>query len=540
MPNTTPTSQARQDRIHIYPKDTLEAHKAHKNLISGTQPRHASSSSIINSKAQVTTKSIGGVVSAVHSDDAMGDAFSAMVEFIPGQLYFDCRDNGVYIAPRNASVIYTDTEFSYVRFYLDFGPPNMAQIIKFWKMLHQRLEICRKEKRVLVCISSNTPDKSTNATLLMTLAVMIELNLEPERALAPIRDSQRTANLVMAPYRDAGYGNATYWIDIEDCVHAFHSGVRELKLLDVETFDTEAYEFHERVENGDLGWVIPGYFLALATPRDEPLPHLVRYHEDVKAGLMAPLRPTPPGLQPLHEVKALASHLRTKMGVEGIIRLNNKLYDRQTFLDADIKHYELYFPDGSVPPWDTIVKKFMLICDTHLPTFPPSSTGKKSDAGVGPLAVHCKAGLGRTGSLICCWMIKTFGWSAKKCISWCRLMRPGSVVGPQQNWLETVEPHLHRWRKEDMAKKSKAHAEHLTREMADAMGMNRNDGSEDIASTTMGMNVPAQPRKLEIDRASIPAGEQDEMAWSPLPQDSPRPYNLRSQEGGKRPSTDMQ
>lgn len=47
-----------------------------------------------------------------------------------------------------------------------------------------------------------------------------------------------------------------------------------------------------------------------------------------------------------------------------------------------------------------------------------------------------KAGLGRTGSLIGCYIIKHFNFTAREAIAWVRLCRPGSVIGLQQEWLE--------------------------------------------------------------------------------------------------------
>ena len=58
-----------------------------------------------------------------------------------------------------------------------------------------------------------------------------------------------------------------------------------------------------------------------------------------------------------------------------------------------------------------------------------------SERESGVLAVHCKAGLGRTGTLIGCYAMKHFKFPAAYFIGWIRIARPGSILGPQQHYL---------------------------------------------------------------------------------------------------------
>ena len=46
------------------------------------------------------------------------------------------------------------------------------------------------------------------------------------------------------------------------------------------------------------------------------------------------------------------------------------------------------------------------------------------------------AGLGRTGTLIACYMMKHYRLTASEAIAWIRISRPGSIIGPQQHYLE--------------------------------------------------------------------------------------------------------
>jgi cell division cycle 14 len=92
-----------------------------------------------------------------------------------------------------------------------------------------------------------------------------------------------------------------------------------------------------------------------------------------------------------------------------------------------LNHYDMYFADGGNPT-DAILKRFLEVAENEK----------------GALAVHCKAGLGRTGTLISLYLMKHFGLTTPEVISWLRLCRPGSVIGPQQNFLQDMEKRM--WR----------------------------------------------------------------------------------------------
>ncbi len=110
-----------------------------------------------------------------------------------------------------------------------------------------------------------------------------------------------------------------------------------------------------------------------------------------------------------------------------VVRLNKAMYDENEFKQQGIDHFEQYYTDGSCPT--------LPMLRTILEAF--ESVDK--DKGI---AVHCKAGLGRTGTCIGAYMMKHYKFTAKEAIGWMRICRPGMVIGPQQHFLEDIEQQM--------------------------------------------------------------------------------------------------
>lgn len=100
------------------------------------------------------------------------------------------------------------------------------------------------------------------------------------------------------------------------------------------------------------------------------------------------------------------------------------MYHEQDFIDAGIDHLEAFFLDGSCPSMDILM--------TVMDAFERVPADKA-------FAVHCKAGLGRTGTCIGAYLMKHYAFTAKEAIAWMRICRPGCVIGPQQQYLEKIE-----------------------------------------------------------------------------------------------------
>lgn len=176
---------------------------------------------------------------------------------------------------------------------------------------------------------------------------MIVHRKSPEEAFYPLMGQ----SVPFVPYRDAGYGAATYHITILDCLKGLHKALTD-GLFDLQNFDVDQYEFYERVENGDFNFVTPK-FLALASPKEEVPQHFQASSTNNRYGKFYSACHIDSLIKYLHE-----------NNIKVIIRLNNKTYDKKRFVDAGIEHIDLYFPDGTTPP-EGIVKKFLEICETR-------------------------------------------------------------------------------------------------------------------------------------------------------------------------------
>ncbi|VDO18932.1 unnamed protein product [Heligmosomoides polygyrus] len=196
-------------------------------------------------------------------------------------------------------------------------------------------------------------------------------------------------------FRDAALGEPTYLLHLHDVLRAVEKAIK-LKWFDIATFDADEYELYERVENGDMNWIIPGKILSFCGPHNE---------SRIEDGY------------PYHSPETYLDYFRAT-NITTIVRLNMRMYDARKFTDAGFEHVDLFFIDGSTPS-EKIVENFIRVVDN----------------AKGAVAVHCKAGLGRTGTLIACWMMKEFGLNAAECMAWLRICRPGSVIGPQQEYL---------------------------------------------------------------------------------------------------------
>ena len=157
-----------------------------------------------------------------------------------------------------------DNDLVYEPFNSDFGPLNLANTHKYVRELCRLLADERYKSVKLFHFTSTKYDKQACAAYLMGAFMVVVLKQSADaawEAFAPYHNLFR-------PFRDASYGDTcTYECTIYHCLKGLEFAI-SLGWYKFTTFDNKEFEYYEKVENGDLNWIIPNKFIAFMGPID--------------------------------------------------------------------------------------------------------------------------------------------------------------------------------------------------------------------------------------------------------------------------------
>ncbi|KAG2885348.1 hypothetical protein PC129_g16714 [Phytophthora cactorum] len=294
------------------------------------------------------------------------------VELLPGKLDFALLsskpiENATQHHCEEEEFVCMDGDLVYARFFADFGPLHLSRTVRFCRELESRLGFSNASsipingnRVVLYC--SDHPHKRANAMTLLAIFLVVAGGLTPELAVTRVLNDGKL--LPPFGFRDASCGVCAFFITLLDCARAVHKAITS-SLWSYQTFSVEQYDYLDRLENGDINWIVPGKLIAFSGPQRE------RIVLDAESGATTLL------------AKDYAALFRD-INVTCVIRFNEfTTYDRKAFIHAGLRHIDMPFPDGSNPS-DEILEKFIRVCERE----------------TGAVAVHCKAGLGRTASSV--------------------------------------------------------------------------------------------------------------------------------------------
>lgn len=292
------------------------------------------------------------------------------------------------IKESNHYITSTDFHDGYIPIDKDFGPINICDIFKFNIFIEEKINNPKLLNRNLIYYiyySFNNIDL-LNIVLLCGAYLIFNKNYTCYEVIFKL---SKIFNDHPCYYDDCISKWGGYKTSITDCFRTLDF-IHTNKIIN--NFDISEYEYLTDFNNRDMN-IIANKFLAMACPSSNNINNIIT------------------------ELK--------KRKINLVIRLNGEdIYDKKLFNDANIIVEDLYFEDCTVPDI-TIIKKFMnLINNTNFNDL---------------VAVHCKAGLGRTGLLICIWLIIKLNFTPSNAITYIRLMRPGSIMGYQGFFLESFE-----------------------------------------------------------------------------------------------------
>ena len=293
---------------------------------------------------------------------------------------------------------------------VDDWPMNLSSTAQFIQFLDKEI-VAAASKKVVYNVGTGRREMQ-NAVFLLGAYIIIRLDRTPEETANSFAGLDPTGTEV---YDDAKQMRGKLYLTNRDCWEGLHRA-KKLGWFDMPSENRHSwwgltnlvdYDNYAKPYNGDLHAIVPGRLISFRAPKVlagfRVLNNYLRGSRDLSATYYADL------LRGMHAT--------------AVIQLSEPLYDACPYTSAGIAHHVLTFDGSAAPPLATVARFLAIV-----------------DAAPGPVAVHCDAGLGRTGTLAALYLMRSCDFTARQAMAWLRILRPGTAIGePQRRFLCAVE-----------------------------------------------------------------------------------------------------
>jgi cell division cycle 14 len=310
--------------------------------------------------------------------------------YILNNLFIDQHyniNNTEELINKNKNIYYfsTDNHECNNKVMYEYGPPNIGNIYNFCNILDINLEKIKNRKIAYYIYNDKKSYNLLNTVFLIGCYFILKKNYKLEDVLLKLI---HIFNEHPTYYVDSTNIYGGYTITLIDCFKSINF-VYKNNIFNLNNFDYEYYAYSTNLETVDFN-IICDNMIITRSPQDN------------------------------NELLVLKK-IFLKNNIKTLIRLNSDNNYHEDLIKDKINIIDLFFNDRTLPELD-IIEKFMNIINT---------TDK--------IAIHCKAGLGRTGLLACLWLITQRSFSTKDAIAWLRMIRPGCVHGYQGHFIQILE-----------------------------------------------------------------------------------------------------